>query len=135
MVIIDHVNKVIQVFDLKCVWAVEHFYNEYYLYRLAYIQAYVYHVAIQHYRNTMLPGYSIAPIKFIVCDSTNYYNPLIYALTFDDLKEARDGFEYKGKKYVGTLEIVKDLEWAITNNIWNFSRANYEANGVVSLKK
>jgi hypothetical protein len=133
-VIIDHENKVIYVYDLKCTWAVENFLEEYYLYRRAYIQAYVYHVAIQHYRNTYLPGYSLQPIQFIVCDSTNYYNPLIYALTFGDLKEAKEGFEYKGRKYIGVTELVADLEWAQTNNVWNFSRANYESNGVVNLK-
>lgn len=134
-VIIDHQDKVIAPLDLKCVWAVEEFYSEYYLYRKAWIQAYVYHCAIQHYRNVNFPGYSIQPIKFIVCDSTNYYNPLIYALTFDDLKEAKDGFEYKGRKYTGVIDIVNELEWSVTNNIWNFSKANYEANGVVNLKK
>ena len=135
LVHINHLTKTIQVFDLKCVWAVENFFSEYYLYRQAWIQSYVYHCAIQHYRNTNFPGYSISPIKFIVCDSTNYYNPLIYALTFDDLKEAKDGFEYKGRKYTGVIDIVNELEWSVTNNVWNFSKANYESNGVVSLKK
>jgi len=134
-VIVNHTDKVISPFDLKCTWAVENFYQEYYLYRKAYIQAFVYHVAIQHYRNINLPGYSIQPIKFIVCDSTNYYNPLIYALTFADLKEAKEGFEYKDRKYAGVMELVADLEWAQTENVWNFSRANYETNGVVTLKK
>ena len=134
-VIVNHVDKVICPYDLKCTWAVENFYEEYYLHRKAYIQAYVYHVAIQHYRNTHLPGYSIQPIQFIVCDSTNYYNPLIYALTFADLKEAKEGFEYKWRKFTGVNELVDDLEWAQVNNVWNFSRANYETNGVVNLKK
>lgn len=133
--IIDHENKIIYIYDLKCTWAVENFYEDYYLYRKGYIQAYVYHKAIQHYRDTYLPGYSIKPIGFIVCDSTNYYNPLIYALTLEDLKEAKEGFEYKGRKYVGVEELVKDLEWAQTENQWSMSRANYESNGIVSLKK
>lgn len=131
---IDHENKVIQMYDLKCIWAVENFYEEYYLYRKAYIQAFVYHKAIQHYRNENYPGYSITPIKFIVCDSVNYYNPLIYSLTFDDLKEAKDGFEYKGRTYIGVDELIYSLDWAINNNIWNFSKANYTSNGVVNLK-
>lgn len=134
LVHIDHANKVIQVYDLKCVWAVENFYEEYYLYRKAYIQAYVYHCAIQHYRNTNFPGYSIQPIKFIVCDSTCYYNPLIYSLTFEDLKQAKKGFEHKGRTYTGVSDLVKDLEWAQTENVWNLSRANYESNGIVKLK-
>lgn len=135
LVHINHLTKTLQVFDLKTTWAVENFLDEYYLYRKAYIQAYVYHCAIQHYRNTYLPGYSIEPIKFIVCDSTNYYNPLIYALTFEDLKEAKEGFEYKGRQYVGVSDLVNSLEWAQTENQWSISRENYESNGIVNLKK
>jgi len=37
-VIVDHKAKTVQVYDLKCTWSVENFYNEYYLYRRAYIQ-------------------------------------------------------------------------------------------------
>lgn len=134
-VIVDHENRIIRVYDLKCVWAVENFYEEYYLYRKAYIQAYIYHIALQHFRNTNFPGYSIVPMQFIVCDSTNYYNPLIYKLTVQDLKEAKEGFEYKGKTYAGVAELVAGLEWALDNNVWNFSKANYESNGIVNLRK
>ncbi|MEI8254029.1 MAG: hypothetical protein WCG25_10195, partial [bacterium] len=135
LVHLDHVNKVIQVYDLKTTWAIENFMEDYYLYRKGWIQAYVYHCAIQHYRNVNFSGYSIKPIQFIVCDSTNYYNPLIYALTFDDLKEAKDGFEYKGRKYEGVTSLVVALEWAQTENVWNLSKANYDSNGIVNLKK
>lgn len=133
-VIIDHDKKIIYPYDLKCTWAVENFYEEYYLYRKGYIQAYVYHVALQNYRNTNLPGYSIEPMGFIVCDSTNYYNPLIYKLTFEDLKEAKDGFEYKGRRYKGVKEVVEDLEWALDNNVWNMSKTNYKNNGIAKIK-
>lgn len=134
-VVIDHQEKSIQPYDLKCVWAVEAFYEEYYLYRKAYIQALVYHRAMQFYRNTYLPGYSIHPIKFIVCDSTNYYAPLIYSLTLDDLKDAMNGFSYKGKDYVGVNQLIRELEWAVEENIWNVSKTNYMSSGVVPLKK
>ena len=133
--IIDHQSKIIYIYDLKCTWAVENFYDEYYLFRKGWVQAFVYHCAIQHYRNENLPGYSIEPIKFIVCDSTNYYNPLIYALTFEDLKEAKEGFEYKGRQYIGVTELIANLEWAQTENQWSISRENYESNGIVNLKK
>lgn len=133
-VIIDRTNKIILPYDLKCTWAVENFYEGYYLYRKAYIQAFVYLVAIQHFRNQNFPGYSIQPIQFIVCDSANYYNPLIYALTFEDLKEAKNGFEHNGKTYPGVMELVDALDWAQTNNVWNFSKDNYESNGIVKLK-
>ena len=74
--IVDHKAKTVQVYDLKCTWSVENFYNEYYLYRRAYIQGYLYHQAAQFWASEMGYGdYKILYPKFIVCDSTNYANP------------------------------------------------------------
>lgn len=135
-VVIDHNNKTVQVYDLKCVWAVENFYEEYYLYRRAYIQAYLYFHAAKHMvmENADIVDYKVLPPRFIVCDSTNYYNPLIYALSHDDLDDAYLGFTHKHRQYTGVKELIKDLQWALDNNVWNISRENSETNGVVSLK-
>lgn len=135
-VIINHETKMIYIYDLKCVWAVENFYEEYYLYRRAYIQAYLYYHAMQHLVMTddKYEGYTVVPPRFIVCDSTNYYNPLIYATDYTSLNDAYEGFEHKGRKYPGVRELVKDLKWALENNVWNISRVNYEANGLIPLK-
>jgi len=132
-VIVDHKKQTIQVYDLKCTWAVENFYREYYLYRRAYIQGYVYYIAAYHIPN-INNGYKILPPKFIVCDSINYYNPLIYAMTEQDLKDAYEGFDYRGLKYKGVRDVIKDLNWAMENNIWNISRENYLLNGIVNLR-
>lgn len=137
-VIIDHDNKTIQLYDLKCVWAVENFYEEYYLYRRAYIQAYLYYNAVKSLtvnQGSDLCGYEVLLPRFIVCDSTNYYNPLIYCLTEQDLEEAYKGFEHKGKKYTGVAELILDLNWALENNVWNISRKNYLQGGIVNIKK
>jgi len=133
-VVVFHKTKEIQVFDLKCVWAIEKFLSEYYLYRLAFIQAYLYYVAAQFWAlQNGLGDYKILPPKFIVCDSTNYYNPLIYTLEYSDLDDAYLGFEYKGREYKGVKEIIEDLKFALDQNVWNISRKNYLTNGIVRL--
>lgn len=136
-VVIDHAEKTIQVYDLKCVWAVEGFYEEYYLYRRAYIQGYLYWWAAIHMakdKKSECFDYAVLPPQFIVCDSTNYFNPLIYTMAYDDLYAAYDGFEHKGRKYPGVKEIIENLQWAIDNNVWNMSMDNYLNNGVVNIK-
>jgi len=135
-VVVDHEERHIQVYDLKCVWAVENFYEEYYLYRRAYIQALLYWRACFHFmKEKELDDYSVGFPKFIVCDSTNYYNPLIYKLGSEDILEAYEGFEHKGRKYPGVQNLIKDLKWALDNKVWNISRENYESGGIVKLKK
>jgi len=134
---VDHQERTIQVDDLKVVWAVDNFYEEYYLYRRAYIQGYLYWRAANHMTtdlNSEYYGYRALPPRFIVCDSTNYFNPLIYVMSEDDLKDAYLGFEYKGRTYPGVQEIIENLTWAIDNNVWNMSRENYLNNGIVNIK-
>jgi len=133
--VIDHDEKTIQVYDLKCVWAVEGFYEEYYLYRRSYIQAYLYYKACEDIKAAGdLKEYKILYPKFIVCDSTNYFNPLIYTLTDVDMDDAYNGFEHKGRVYPGVKQLIVDLKWAIENDTWNISRENYINNGQVNLK-
>jgi len=136
-VIVDCEQRTIQVYDLKCTWSVENFYEEYYLYRRAYIQAYLYYKAAEQLtfiNDGEWSDYRVLPPKFIVCDSTNYYNPLIYQLSLEDLNDAYHGFDHKGRKYPGVNELIQDLKWALENNVWNISRTNYLNDGVVNIK-
>lgn len=133
--VVDHDEKTVQVYDLKCVWAVENFYEEYYLYRRAYIQAYLYWKAsIAFKKENDMQDYKVLYPQFIVCDSTNYMKPLIYTLNDEDMDDAYNGFEHKGKKYPGVKDLIIDLKWAVENKIWNISRKNSELGGVVTLK-
>jgi len=131
-VIVDHQEKTIQVYDLKCTWNVENFYEEYYLYRRAYIQAYLYMRAAEHaFRG--YDDYTILAPRFLVCDSANYFRPLIYTLSTSNLYDAYNGFEHKGRTYTGVKALIEELSWAHTNNIWNISLDNLESNGIIKL--
>jgi hypothetical protein len=133
-VIVDHKAKTVQVYDLKCTWSVENFYSEYYLYRRAYIQGFLYHKAAESWASEMGYGdYEILLPRFIVCDSTNYANPLVYAMTQDSMNNALDGFEYKGREYPGVAQLIEDLKWALDKDVWNISRENHINNGIVNL--
>lgn len=135
-VIVDHTDKIIQVYDLKCSWAVENFYTEYYLYRRGDIQAGVYHaLANAHFAELIEEGYVVKPPMFIVCDSTAYFAPLVYVLSEEDITDAFTGFTYKDRQYKGINDIIDDLKWAIDNDVWNISRDNYQSGGHVKLKK
>ena len=134
-VIVDHNEKTIQVFDLKCTWSVENFYKEYYLYRRAYIQGYLYWRGARYaFADLIREGYTVLYPAFIVCDSTNYTAPLIYQMSEANINDAANGFEYKGTQYPGVASLIADLKWAVENDKWNISRENYLNNGVVKLK-
>lgn len=134
-VIISHKDKTITPYDLKCVWSIEGFFQDYYLYRLSYIQAYLYREACYKLKQDLgLEYYKVENLKFIVVDSINYFHPLVYTLDSDDMDDAYNGFEYRGKKYPGVKEIIKDLIWAKETGKWNISRKNYENGGFCNIK-
>jgi len=41
---------------------------------------------------------------------------------------------HKNREYVGVGELIKDLKWALENNIWNISRENYINEGFVKIR-
>ena len=136
-VIADNVEKILQPIDLKISWNVERFYEEYYLKRLSYIQAYLYYKALESLTrdvNHKWYNYKVLPIKFIVADSINYYNPLIYTLNDNDMRDAYMGFEHKGRKYKGVKTLIDELKFAQENDLWNISKENYLNNGIVNIR-
>ena len=136
-VVIDHKEKTVQPYDLKCTWSVENFYEEYYLYRRAYIQAYLYYHAMLKLVDdpeSSCYGYVVNYLQFIVCDSTNYYQPLIYTLDIDDMGDAYHGFVHKGRTYPGVQDLITALTWCVTSGNWTISHKNYLSNGVVNIK-
>jgi hypothetical protein len=136
-IVIDHDKQTIQVYDLKCTWSVENFLEEYYLYRRAYIQAYLYWqaaISLTLDKESSLYEYSVPFPMFIVCDSINYYNPLIYTLSTEDMNDAYEGFTYKNRNYPGVKTIIENLKWAKENDIWNISKENYLNKGFLNIK-
>jgi len=136
-VIIDHDKKLIIPYDLKCTWSVENFYEEYYLYRRAYIQAYLYYNAMLKLAEdpeSEYYGYIVEYLQFIVCDSSNYYQPLIYTIDIDDMEDAYHGFTHKGRNYPGVKDLIAALKWCKETNTWTISHKNYLSNGVVNIK-
>lgn len=134
-VMVWHSCKEIDIYDLKCVWSLENFYEDYYLYRKAYIQMWVYYGLVSKWAESRYPGYIVNLPQFIVCDSSNYYKPLIYKSFEEDLEDAYKGFYYKGKFYKGTMDIIEDLKWAKEHDEWRVCREASKTNGIVSLKR
>jgi hypothetical protein len=138
-VIVDHAERKIHIYDLKCVWSVENFYNDYYLYRRAYIQGYLYWQAIiwMAINDERYPwkDYVVEIPQFIVCDSINYYSPLIYKMSAVDLSEAYAGFIYNDRLYPGVKTLIEELKWAQEMDIWNISKTNYENKGFVNIRQ
>jgi hypothetical protein len=134
----DHQKKTIQFYDLKCTWKVEGFYEEYYLYRYSYIQAYLYWFALSRRLVDLGFDYSdytiLYPI-FVVVDSINYMKPLLFKVDEQDINDALKGFKWKNRYYPGVQEIIEELKWAKDNNEWRISKYASDLGGILPLKR
>lgn len=73
-------------------------------------------------------------MQFIVIDSSNYQNPLIYLTDSVNLAQGMDGFTMHGKYYPGVEWAIENLKWHKETNIWEISKENYENKGIVKIK-
>lgn len=134
--IIDHVNKEIHIYDLKTAWDNEgEFLNNYFKYKY-YIQGALYFFLVVEWarKQSSLEHYRVRFPAFIVADSNNYKNPLIYTTDSSVISQGMRGFTIKGKYYPGVVRAVKDMIWHKRTGIWNISRENYDNNGIVKIK-
>ncbi len=132
---IDHEEKKIYLYDLKTCWDNEReFQTNYFKYKY-YLQAAVYYMAVLKWAEKEgWKDYTIVPMQFIVADSTNYQNPLLYQTDVVNLQQGLEGFVIKGKYYPGVIKAIEDLKWHRDNDIWNISKDNYEAGGITKIK-
>ena len=134
MLVVDHQLRQIFIYDLKTTFDVEEFNFSYRKYRY-YIQAYLYWFAANKW--AMRNGYEHYPVnymEFIVADSKAKLAPLIRKMKRRNMLNARDGFTYQGKRYVGVDTAIEALKWHRQSSVWSMSRYNYERHGIGSIK-
>lgn len=133
----EHIDKTLQVIDLKVVFDVNNFYYEYFLKKRADIQAYVYWKALESGKADLGFDYSdyvILPPIFMAIDSGCFHSPIVYELSYQDLKMAYEGFEENNKKYIGVKTILEDLKWSQSMNLWTRSKQNYINKGITKIR-
>lgn len=133
--IIDHIAKKIYIFDLKTCWNNEkEFQGNWFKYRY-YLQGAVYYLATLWWADKEgWKDYIIVPMQFIVVDTLNQRNPLIYPTDSINLQQGLEGFVLRGKYYMGVDRIINDIKWHNETSIWDMSLENYENQGIVKIK-
>lgn len=136
-VVIHKKSKTIQIYDYKVVWDNQKFYREYYTYRRADIQAYIYWKAVVNglkIENLDLTDFVVLPPTFIVADSTDFYAPILFETTDFDLMNAQNGWiDENHRYYKGVIEILKEINWHKENGNWGETPTLREKNGIVPI--
>jgi len=134
--VIDHKLRSIYIYDLKTAWDNEgEFLHNYFKYKY-YIQMAVYFYLVVEWKLSQpeIADYQVHYPSFIVADSSNYKNPLIYATTQENFHQGMRGFTIRGKYYPGVIKAVQDLIWHEETGIWSISKDNHTAGGIVRIQ-
>lgn len=133
--VVDHQAKQILIYDLKTCWDNEReFQANWYKYKY-YIQAAVYYQAAKAWAiQEGWSDYEVIPMQFVVADSSNYQNPLIYLTDLVNLQQGLGGFTLNGRYHPGVNWAIENIKWHKETNIWEISKENYENKGIVKIK-
>lgn len=133
--VIDHGEKRIYIYDLKTCWDNENeFLYNYFKYKY-YIQMAIYFYLVVEWKkkDRKISDYAVHYPYFIVGETANYKNPLIYPTDHANFEQGMKGFIRKGKYYPGVIKAIQDIVWHKETGIWNISRDNYKNNGIVKI--
>ncbi len=81
-----------------------------------------------------MADYAVVHTRFIVAESTNYKNPLIYTTDADNFHQSMAGFMMGSKYHPGVVKAIQDLSWHKEKGVWNISKDNYENKGVIKIQ-
>jgi len=130
VIIVDHKNMTIQPIDLKTTSESPYgFTKSMHKYRYD-IQAVIYshYISTEFVKEKGLEEYQILPFKFIVINVEYPNNPLIWKMSYNDIMVAKMGLA--GDSNVkGFWDLIEDLKWHLTNDVWDYKREVYESNG------
>lgn len=125
IVTIDHKKKTIQPWDLKTTgFPVADFVKSFWKYRYDFQSSFYSEGAAFEY-----PGYKIEPFRFIVVSTVLQDRPRIFECSDRVLSVGKNGDE----KYKGWVEALNILKFHKQTNIWNDTKHNIEAGGIIPI--
>lgn len=123
-IIKDDEAMTIEPWDLKSTgFSTSNFSKSFYKYRLD-IQGSFYTSALKY----KFPEYEIKNFKFLVESSKYIGSPLIFEMSDKSLSIGENGGEVDGVYYFGWKDALERVEWHTTNDLWNYTKEQYESN-------
>lgn len=112
IVIIDHINKEVNIYDIKTIGdEVINFYKSYSRNRYD-IQAITYSIAMRQYLDKNgLEKYKINPFKFVVESTINIGNPCVFEMSEEAMIKAFNGASRRYTTYVSVEDSVDEIDY------------------------
>lgn len=138
LVIIDHVNKIIYIIDLKTTAkSVYNFEHSYIKFRY-YLQGSMYYQGLRKIFNQdkKYEGYSLNTPLFVVAEQGSHNPPFIFEMSYDDMMVGTFGgiIKSSGREVKGYKRLLSDLKWHNDTGIWDFPKDVWLNKGKVKLE-
>jgi len=131
---IDHTHKTVQPYDFKCTYDVENGWEYSYLKNGYWLQVGLYDTALKSWiQEHDMSDYTVLPMIYIAVDTTGTCAPIVYEMQPNDVIMAQRGFSIRGKSYMGSMMVHRNVQWNLNMGIWNTGQDVYENNGVVKM--
>lgn len=126
---INKEEKTIRPWDLKTTSKpITSFRKEVFKYRLD-LQASFYTTALK----TNFPDYTILPFRFMVESTVYPGSPVIFECSDYLLQLGAFGGREDGETYLGFIDGLKLIDWHTKNNVWNYTKEQYENKGIITI--
>ncbi len=134
---VDHNDKSITIVDLKTtaksVYAFEHSYIKY----RYYLQGGLYYSGVKDLvtLSDPFPNYTVKNPLFVVIEQRGGNPPFIFEMSDEDLRVSQWGGRIGSSNRIikGYLDLLNDLHWHQTSDIWDYPRYVHGCKGVIQL--
>ena len=131
LVVVDHENKAIRVFDIKTTGQSVHSFVSSYMKFGYFRQGSFYFRAAINFFKSMFPEYQVMNTGFIVAEKANLNPPMIYHMSTQDIMTGEyGGITSYGKQVKGYRTLINDLGWHNSTDKWDYPREVYVNEGV-----
>lgn len=131
LVVVDVVNNILYPIDLKTTTTSLNFWVEMLMKHRYDFQAAFYTEALkQTDLNIYGENLTMANFRFIVESQKYPGSPLIYELSDDLMNLGKFGGTFQGKNYEGFDQAISRLKWHFDNDLWEYTREDYQNEGV-----
>ena len=131
LVVIDHKDEIIRVYDIKTTGQNVYSFSSSYMKFGYFRQGSFYFSAAKKFFADEYPDYQVLNTGFIVAEQANLNPPMIYHMSTQDIMAGEyGGITSYGKQVKGYRTLINDLGWHNKMDKWEYPRELYVSEGV-----
>ena len=131
MIVVDKIEKTLYPIDIKTSYVKTHYwYSNLWKFRYDIQAAFYTEGLIQNNYKEKYGVEKMNNFRFMVESQTSPGNPMIYEVSNEILEIGKSGGKYGVRNFEGFDQAIDRYKWHTENNLWEYSRDDYQNNGI-----